>query len=124
MISKHDLQPGDVVSVRFGGLLRHYGVVTFGGRILSNSGPDGGVVSQSLSEFAEGREIRIDRRRHPDEGYYAHTRAHRRLGSDYSLTGSNCVHFVRHAQGRSPTATQYVHGALMTVGDMLRPGRR
>jgi uncharacterized protein YijF (DUF1287 family) len=30
-------QAGDVVSIRFGGVLRHYGVITSGGRVISNA---------------------------------------------------------------------------------------
>jgi len=124
MISKYDLKPGDIVSVRFGGVLRHYGLVTFGGRILSNNGERGGVISQSLSDFAQGRELKHHPRNKPEESeYLAHHRAHRRLGHDYDLTSSNCVHFVRSARGKSPTATQYARGALATLGDMFGPKR-
>ena len=49
MNDKHDYRPGAVVSVRFGGVLRHYGVVTFDGRVVSNNGRYGGVVSQSIA---------------------------------------------------------------------------
>ena len=116
---KDDLRPGDIVSVRFGGVLRHYGVVTFGGRILSNNGEEGGVVSQTFGEFAKGREVTHHPNTSGDSEYLAHHRALRRLGHDYDLTGSNCVHFVRHARGKTPTLTQYARGALTTLGDMF-----
>lgn len=123
MISEHDLQPGDLVSVRFGGVFRHYGVVTFGGRILSNNGERGGVISQSLSEFADGRDVKRHKRREDTCEYLTHHRSHRRLGHDYDLTGSNCIDFARHSRGEKPTVTQYARGALMTLGDMFGPRR-
>lgn len=115
-----DLQPGDVVSVPFAGVMRHYGVVTFGGRIVSNCGKAGGVISQSFDEFAGGRSVK----HHPggglDKAYRAEAYAQRRIGGDYSLTGSNCVHFARRAQGKGPTTTQYARATLMALGDMLK----
>jgi len=124
MIFEQDLRPGDIVSVRFAGVLRHYGVVTFGGRIVSNSRKNGGVVSQTYEQFAQGRVVeRHGQQRHGDD-YIAHHRAHRRLGHEYDLTGSNCVHFARSSTRRSPTATQYARGALMAFGDMFGSRRR
>lgn len=119
MNSNH-FQPGDVVSVRFGGVLRHYGVVTFGGRVVSNNGRLGGVVSQTCEEFARGRPIRHHGSSNPDDAYKVTHRAHRRIGYDYDLTGSNCVHHVRTARGQSPTLTQYVRATAITLGDMFR----
>ncbi|MEM5515363.1 hypothetical protein WNY37_00265 [Henriciella sp. AS95] len=124
MNSRFDYRPGDVVSVRFGGVLRHYGVVTHGGRIISNNGRYGGVVSQSLSEFARGREIHNHGPGDGESDYLASARATRRLGHDYHLTGSNCVHFVRSARGRKPTATQIARGTFEAFRDMMKPRRR
>lgn len=124
MNSKYDLQPGDRVSVSFAGVLRHYGVVTFGGRIVSNNGEHGGVVSQTLAEFSKGREIEVHPRRHSDDGYYAEHHAHRRLGHDYDLTGSNCIDFTNRVTRRQPTLSQYAKAGLMTLGDMFGPARR
>ncbi|WP_084395961.1 C40 family peptidase [Henriciella aquimarina] len=123
MNSRYDYRPGDRVSVRFGGVLRHYGIVSWGGRVISNNGRYGGVVSQSLSDFARGREIT---NHGPEAGhdYLGPSRATRRLGHDYHLTGSNCVHFVRHAQGRKPTATQVARGTFEAFRDMLGGRRR
>ncbi|MAP93624.1 MAG: hypothetical protein CMK07_01620 [Ponticaulis sp.] len=120
MNSKHDLQPGDVVSVRFAGVLRHYGVVTFGGRIVSNNGERGGVISQTYDEFAQGRDVNVERRRSMDDGYHAEHHAHRRLGHDYHLAGSNCIDFVNRATRRAPTLSQYARATAMTLGDMFR----
>lgn len=120
MTNKYDLEPGDVVSVRFAGVLRHYGVVTFGGRIVSNNGERGGVISQTFEEFAQGREVQVDPRRSSADGYHAHHHAHRRLGHDYHLAGSNCIDFARHATRRSTTVSQYARGTFETLKDMFR----
>lgn len=124
MNTKSDLQPGDLVSVRFGAVLRHYGVVTFGGQIVSNNGAYGGVVSQSYDEFSKGREVTIHPRNSDTCEYAAHHRAHKRLGHDYDLAGSNCIDFVRHARGEGPSVTQYARATLKTLGDMFGPKRR
>lgn len=123
MINEDEFQPGDIVSVRFAGVMRHYGVVTFGGRILTNNGERGGVISQSFDAFSQGRDVMRHPRKEGDCEYLMHHRAHRRLGHDYDLTGSNCVHFVRNVRGRKPTTTQYARGALMALGDMFAPKR-
>ena len=39
-------QPGDVVSIPFGGVLTHYGVVTARGTVISNSRKHDGVTEQ------------------------------------------------------------------------------
>ncbi|MEQ9314817.1 MAG: hypothetical protein RLN72_03135 [Henriciella sp.] len=124
MNSRFDYRPGDVVSVRFGGVLRHYGVVTHGGRVISNNGRYNGVVSQSLEEFARGRPIQ---NHGPGDGgseYLSSARAHRRLGHDYDLTGSNCVHFVRSSRGRKPTTTQVARATFEAFRDMFSGPRR
>ncbi|MEQ8559386.1 MAG: hypothetical protein RIB03_13795 [Henriciella sp.] len=123
MNDKNDLRPGDVVSVRFGGVLRHYGVVTWGGRVVSNNGRYGGVVTQSVTAFARGRPV-INHGPGDSAGdFLATERARRRIGHDYHLTGSNCVHFVRHAHGRKPTVTQVARGTFEAFRDMLGPKR-
>lgn len=118
------LEPGDLVSVRFAGVLRHYGVVTFGGRIVSNNGEHGGVISQSYAEFAKGREVQIHPRRSSDDGYHAHHHAYNKLGHDYDLAGSNCVDFVNRATRRGPTLSQYARAGLQTLSDMFGLRRR
>lgn len=123
MKPKDDLRPGDLVSVRFAGVLRHYGVVTFGGRVVSNNGEHGGVISQSYAEFAKGRDVQIHRRRHDDDGYHAHHHSLSRLGNDYEIAGSNCIDFVNRSTRRGPTASQYARAGLMALGDMFSPRR-
>jgi hypothetical protein len=120
MITIEDFRPGDVVSVRFGGVMRHYGIVTYGGRVISNSRRYNGVTSQTLDEFAEGRRVQHHGWSEGSD-YLALERAHRRLGGDYHLTGSNCVHFVRNARSRKPTVTQIARGTFEAFRDMLGP---
>ena len=74
MNSFDDLEPGDVVSVRFAGVLRHCG-----------------VISQTLAEFSDGKRVRRHGQADRDLAYLSHHRAHRHLGADYHLTGSNCI---------------------------------
>lgn len=123
MIDNNSFRPGDRVSVRFGGVLRHYGIISWGGRVISNNGRYGGVVSQSLADFARGRPV-TNHGPAPGHEYLGPERAHRRLGHDYDLTGSNCVHFVRRAHGRSPTIMQIARGTFEAFKDMMGPKRR
>ena len=116
--------PGDVVSIRFAGVLRHYGVVTSRGTVISNSARHDGVTEQSLSAFADGRSIRLHRRPSDMDGYKVEARARRALGARYELGGSNCIDLVRHAHYRKPTPWQIGAGTLMAIGDMLGGPKR
>ena len=115
---------GDVVSIRFGGVLRHYGVVTSRGTVISNSRKHDGVVEQSLETFSAGRSIRLHDRYSELDGYHVELRARRHLGKDYDLFGSNCGHFVRHAHRRRPTPMQLAAATVRTVSDMLGGPKR
>ena len=116
---------GDVVSIRFGGVLRHYGVITSRGTVICNSRLHGGVVEQSLTTFAAGRDVRLHGRYSDLDGYHVELRARRHLGKDYDLFGSNCGHLVRHAHRRKPTPMQVAAATVRTFGDMLGgSGRR
>jgi hypothetical protein len=115
---------GDVVSIRFGGVLRHYGVVTSRGTVICNSRLHDGVVEQSLGAFAASRDVRLHGRYSDLDGYHVELRARRHLGKDYDLFGSNCGHFVRHAHRRKPTPMQVAAATVRTVGDMLAGPRR
>lgn len=118
-------EPGDVVSVRFGAVLSHYGVVTSRGTIISNSRLHGGVVEQSLEDFASGRTIRAHGRYSSLDAHLVETRARRYLGREYDLFGSNCGHLVRHAHRQKPTPMQVGAAAVRAIGDMLsNSGRR
>ena len=120
----HDFDAGDVVSIRFGGVLRHYGVITARGTVICNSRLHGGVVEQSFDQFAAGRSVRGHGRYSELDGYHVELRARRHLGKDYDLFGSNCGHFVRHAHRRKPTAMQVAAATVRTVGDMLGGPKR
>lgn len=115
---------GDVVSIRFGGVLRHYGVVTARGTVISNSRLNGGVVEQSLTTFSAGRDVRLHGRYSDLDGYHVELRARRYIGRDYDLFGSNCGHLVRHAHRRKPTPMQVAAATVRTFGDMLGGTKR
>ena len=118
-----DFESGDIVSVRFGGVLRHYGVITLSGRVLSNSRQHGGVIEQSLSEFAAGRPVK----RHPKKSnlHYLEieARARRAQRMSYSVTGTNCIDYVRRTHRKRPTPWQYGSATLKTLSDMFGRGR-
>jgi hypothetical protein len=114
---------GDVVSVRFGVVLSHYGVVTSRGTIISNSRLHDGVIEQSPEAFSTGRSIRLHRRYSSLDGHLVEGRARRKLGRDYDLFGSNCGHLVRHAHRRNPTPMQIGAATVRALGDMLSSKR-
>ena len=118
------LEPGDVVSVRFAGLLRHYGVVTHSGRILSNSRDHDGVVEQSLDEFSGGRRIKRHRNTSGLHALEIEARARRAKRRRYTVTGSNCIDYVRHAHRQRPTPWQVGSATLITLSDMFGPRKR
>jgi len=124
MRSIQDYEPGDIISVRFIGVLRHYGVVTLSGRVLSNSREQGGVVEQSLEEFATGRTVKRHRNKSGMHYLEIETRARRAKRMSYSITGSNCIDYVRHSHRQRPTSWQYGRATLKTLGDMFGPRRR
>ena len=115
---------GDVVSIRFGGVLRHYGVITGRGTVICNSRLHGGVVEQSFEAFSAGRSIRLHGRYSDLDGYHVEQRARKHLGKEYDLFGSNCGHFVRHAHRRKPTPMQVAAATVRTVSDMLGGPKR
>lgn len=119
-----DYTTGDIVSIRFGGVLRHYGVVTSRGTVISNSRLNGGVVEQSLTTFSAGRDVRLHGRYSDLDGYHVELRARRYIGRDYDLFGSNCGHLVRHAHRRKPTPMQVAAATVRTFGDMLGGPKR
>ena len=121
-MARHDafpFEPGDVVSVRFGVVLSHYGVVTSRGTILSNSRLYEGVIEQTPEAFATGRTIKRHRRYSTLDAHLVESRARRQIGRDYDLFGSNCGHFVRHAHRRKPTPMQIGAATVRALGDML-----
>ncbi|MCA8899886.1 MAG: hypothetical protein KDA53_01405 [Hyphomonas sp.] len=123
-MSRYDFDAGDVVSIPFGGVLRHYGVVTSRGTVISNSRLHGGVVEQTLDVFGDGRTIRRHGRYSETDSYHVELRARRYLGAEYDLFGSNCGHLVRHAHRRKPTPMQVAAATVRAVGDMLSGPKR
>ena len=123
MRSGYDFEPGDIVSVRFAGVLRHYGVITLNGRVLSNSRKHGGVVEQSLDAFADGRPLRRHRGKSDLHYLEIEARARQAKRMSYSVTGTNCIDYVRRAHRKRPTTWQYGSATLKTLGDMFGRGR-
>jgi len=116
--NKH-LEPGDVVAIPFGPGLSHYGLVTSSRTVISNSRKHGGVVEQSLEDFANGKRIRLCERSDTLGAVAAETRARRALGKPYSLTGSNCAHLARSVHRRNPTSIQIARAATHALGDLI-----
>ena len=119
-----DFAPGDMIAVRFAGVLFHYGIVTQRGTVISNSNRYGGVVEQTLAEFADGRPVRRCARRDGLDAIAVESRARRALGAPYSLTHSNCSHFTRWTYRRRPTFIQAASATFEAVKDLTRGPRR
>jgi hypothetical protein len=122
--SRGYFQPGDVVSIPFGGVLQHYGVVTSRGTVISNSRKHDGVTEQSLEDFADGRRIKLHNSGSDAHHLEIEARARRALGASYRLAGSNCGDFVGHVHRRKPTVTQVGRAAVMALGDLMSNSRR
>ena len=123
MRTYYELEPGDVISVRFSGVLRHYGIVTLSGRVLSNSREYGGVIEQSLDEFANGRSIKRHRNSSGLHYLEIEARARRARRMSYSVAESNCIDYVRRSHRQRPTSWQYGAATIRTLADMFGRGR-
>ena len=119
-----EFEPGDMVAVRFGIGLSHYGVVTQRGTVISNSRKNNGVVEQSFFEFADGRTVRLCGRREGLDALPVEARARKALGARYSLTHSNCSHFTRWTYRRQPTAMQIASATLSALRDLASNSRK
>ena len=122
--SQYDLPAGEIISIPFGGVFRHYGVVTARGTVISNSRASGGVVEQSLAAFKNGKQISRHGASNSEHAFQVEARARRLLGRSYDLTGSNCIDFTRHTHQRRATPWQVGRATLMAVGDMLGGSKR
>ena len=120
---RYDLPAGEIVSIPFGGVLRHYGVVTARGTVISNSRAAGGVVEQSLETFKAGRALKRHGRRGAN-AYQVEARARHKLGRSYDLTGSNCIDFTQYTHKRRATPWAVGRATLMAFGDMLGGSKR
>jgi len=117
-------EAGDVVSVRFAGVLRHYGVVTLSGRVLSNSRERGRVIEQSFEEFACGRAIKRHRGSSDLHYFEVEARARRAQRMSSSVSQSNCIDYVRRVHRQRPTPWQVGSATLKTLSDMFGSRRR
>lgn len=122
--NKHDYPAGEIISIPLYGVLRHYGVVTSRGTVISNSRAGGGVIEQSLTEFENGKSVRRHGASSSEHAFQIEARARRKLGRSYDLTRSNCIDFTRHTHKRTPTPWQIGRASLMAIGDMLKRPRR
>ncbi len=120
----YDFEAGDVVAIPFGIGLSHYGIVTAQGTVISNSGKHGGVIEQSLSDFANGKRVRLCERTDTLSGIAAVSRARRAKGASYRLTESNCAHFTRWSHRQRPTTLQIASATARAFGDMVFGSRR
>ena len=121
---RYDLPTGEIVSIPFGGVFRHYGVVTGRGTVISNSRAGGGVVEQSLTAFKNGKRLRRHGLQSDAHPFEIEARARRRLGRSYDLTGSNCIDYTRYTHKQHPTPWQVGRATLMAFGDMLGGPKR
>ena len=115
---------GDRVAIPFGIGLQHYGIVTAQGTVISNSRKHGGVIEQSLSEFANGKRIRLCESADGLDGHIAVQRARRQMGQSYRLHETNCIDLMQHAYRRRPTAWQVASATATAFGDMFRKKTR
>ena len=105
--------PGDIVSRRKG-LVLHKGVVLHDGGVLHNTPRRGEHVS-TLSEFAEGESVLVERRHYAARREtLARVQYVRPRARNYDLFNNNCEHTVtRVAEGRarSPQLASWLMGA-------------
>ena len=121
---RYDIPAGEIVSIPFGGIMRHYGVVTSRGTVISNSRAGGGVIEQSMTQFQNGQRLREHGASSREHAFQIEARARRKLGRSYDLTGSNCIDFTRHTHKQSVTPWQVGRATLMALGDMLSGPKR
>lgn len=91
--------PGDVVSVRVKGAVRHEGIMTETGHVISNSRRKGGVFEESFRTFAEGRKVVNHGPRNGLNSDTVLARARSLKGRTYNPYTYNCEHFVREVYG-------------------------
>lgn len=120
------LRPGTVLSTGRPGF-RHFGVSTdcfINGlpTVISNTGKYGKVIEESLEQFKEQGDLKI-------EGYWGSLtpqnvlrRARENLGTRYLLINWNCEHFVRFAHGLKPESPQVAFVGVIVIGAILLIG--
>jgi|SRR5882724_7253001 len=120
------LRPGTVLSTgRLG--FRHFGVSTdyyINGlpTVISNTGKYGKVMEESLEQFKEQGDLKI-------EGYWGSLlpqevlrRAREKLGTRYIILNWNCEHFVRFVHGLKLESPQVALVGVMVIGAILLLG--
>lgn len=122
-MTQGDFSPGDIVSFRFGGVFRHYGVMTHRGTVITNSRSRGGVVEVPFAEFAEGNRLKRSRPSANADPLLVEARARRAIGSSYRLTAHNCIDLTRHTHKQRATPWQVCSATAMAVRDMFRKRR-
>lgn len=98
-------RPGDILRVTVYGGILHEGIVTEQGTVISNSRRNGGVVEESVRDFAGLNRITNLGRLSDTSPHQAIFRARERLGRPYRPNSYNCQHFVReiyHIKPKSP----------------------
>ena len=90
---------GDVVSVRVNGVIKHVGIMTEDGRVISNSRRRGGVYEESFRAFANGGKVTNHGPRANMCSKKVMARARARKGHRYNPYDYNCEHFVHESYG-------------------------
>ena len=97
---------GDVVSVRVNGLVKHVGIMTEDGRVISNSRRRGGVYEESFRSFANGGKVTNHGPRRDMCSKRVLARARARQGMGYNPYNYNCEHFVHESYGEQRHSPQ------------------
>lgn len=115
-LKSHDaISHGDIVSIVVWGIVRHWGIVTSSGSVISNSGRHGGVIEQTLDEFSCGQALNKVGYLGSLAPWEVERRARSMLGIRYSALLHNCEHFAYWAHGEEPKSPQ-VSTALLSIG--------
>lgn len=109
-----------VVEVQYFGF-RHRGIVVgWDGNgqplVASNSAARNGVCVESLSDFADGRDVTIAELPPKELHLAIIQRVRKKLGSKYDLVSWNCDHFVEWSLGREVKSKQLQDWAAIVAG--------
>jgi len=85
---------GTLLAIRIRGLFDHVGIATGYGTVIHSSARYGKVMETDLSDFSEGRPIRVVPYSSPMSGSEVVVRARGRIGQGYNPLVRNCEHFV------------------------------
>ena len=112
------IPPGTVVGISYD-FYEHLGVlgdynVRSERSVISASWRHGQVIEEGLTQFADGRKVRIIGYLGTSPGWEVLARARAMLGAPYRLLAWNCDHHVRYAHGLSLVSPQ-VRRAIGTL---------